>query len=138
MAMSPEARAAALKLLGQELDAHDSPIPIGLTASEKLAALDPGLAPKESSMDTKPGYKTTEFWVTILAKALVAAIGYFTVTGGPLDEITAALQAGGGFAAVVVPLAKVAAGPFFAWLASKIASKYVDSRTAVKTAGAAE
>jgi len=31
-------------------------------------------------METKPGYKTTEFWVTVAAKvvALLAALGVFT------------------------------------------------------------
>jgi len=31
-------------------------------------------------METKPGYKTTEFWVTVIAKiiALIAALGYLT------------------------------------------------------------
>ncbi len=31
-------------------------------------------------METKPGYKTTEFWLTVIAKviALLAALGVFT------------------------------------------------------------
>lgn len=87
-------------------------------------------------MEVKPGFKTSEFWVAILAKFALVALGYLAVAGGPLEAISKSVVDGGGIAAIVAPLAKEALLGLLGLLIAKLSSKYGDNRTELKKASA--
>lgn len=138
VSLPPEEGLRRLLAMGQELDVDDSPIPIGLTDAEKKAARRPGLPAEEKKMETKPGFKTSEFWLSMVAKMLIAGIAYFNIAGGPLDQIATSVASSAPLMGLVVPLAKTALSGLLAYLAAKIAAKYTESRTEVKVAASGQ
>jgi hypothetical protein len=133
-----EERDANLKAMGMVRDGDEvymaNRSELEVEADKHAAEAPNPTAEEELSMETKPGYKTSEFWMTLLAKAVVAAIAYFTVSGGPLDQIATAVTTGAPILALIAPLAKTALAGLLGYLATKLATKYVESRTEVKTA----
>lgn len=123
-------------------------LPMDLTPGEKRAAAvgppDPrywdssktlkgNLDAKEKAMEVKPGWKTSELWLKLLAGAGIALLG-FSITQG-LPAIAAAFQGSGVVGAIValtVPLAKAALG----WALHKLSETYADNRTEAKVAAA--
>jgi len=73
-------------------------------------------------MDTKPGYKTTEFWLVVVASVLSVAVAAGVLTGEQAQQITdntaQVFDALAGLAAALTPLVGTA--------------MYVWSRTRVK------
>jgi Ca2+/H+ antiporter len=138
VAPTSEERARQLADMGQELDAHGSPIPIGLTPAEQQAALDPGLGgpPLEVDVDPKPGWKTSEFWlhalVTLIVIPVLAWLANQAVS--PLGDILQSLGSGNAILAAVVLAMKPVLFGFLAWAVAQLQAKYADSRAAVKIA----
>lgn len=126
--------------LDEELD------PLGSTPAEKRASSDyrpdprywdstkdlkGNLDAKEAVMEVKPGWKTSELWLKVLAGAAIALLGY-TITDG-LPAIASAFQNAGTVGAVValmVPVAKAALG----WALHKLSETYSHDRTDAKAA----
>jgi hypothetical protein len=131
-----EERARQLADMGQELDAHGSPIPKGLTDAEKQAALDPGLGPKEQVMETKPGYKTTEFWLTnLMVLVVIPLLGWLANQAtSPLVDILKDIASGNAILAAVVLALRPAIFAVLGWAAAHLAAKYAASRASVKVA----
>lgn len=83
--------------------------------------------------DAKPGYQTSEFWLHILAQAVLAVLGIVTAIGGPLDAIATSLAGSNPILAAVVPLAKAAILAVIAWASGKLSTAYTVARSDVKT-----
>jgi hypothetical protein len=135
---SPEELQRQLDALHQELDAHGSPIPKGLTEAEKQAALDPGLGPplERDDMDPKPGYKTSEFWLTnLMVLVVIPLLGWLSNQAtSPLVDILKDLAGGNPVLAAVVLALKPAIFAVLGWAAAELAAKYAASRASVKVA----
>ena len=88
-------------------------MPLGSTPAEVMAGQKPGLPARSDSMETKPGYKTTEFWLTLVFGIGVACLGF-------LSENTEAFSALPGVWGMLAALAlKVAVVPALAWMTVK-------------------
>jgi hypothetical protein len=134
-----EERARQLADMGQELDAHGSPIPIGLTQAEKDAALDPGLGGPPLEVDVeplKPGWKTTEFWTHVLMTYVVLPLlGFFSNQAlSPLGDMLAALASSNAILAVVVGALKPVLFAALIWAMKQLQERYTAERSAVKVA----
>lgn len=126
-----------LSRIRERLGLDEKGRPLGLNGAEKQAADNPGLPDpqwKERRMDTTPGYKTSEFWVTILAKLAIVLLAYMASTGGTVEAIAASVASGGGVLGVLAPLAREAVLGLLAWLIQKLSANYGNNRTTLKTA----
>lgn len=124
------------KRLLDELGLGDDLLPYSLTPEERKAAQNPGLPDPNwrSPMETKPGWKTSEFWLKLAAGAAIALL-MFTLDHG-LPAIAAQLPSLGWIGSILVlgvPLAKVALG----WVLAKLTEKYAAGRVEVKVAALA-
>jgi len=70
---------------------------------------------KNMSHDIKPGYKTTEFWITLLTSLTSIALSFGYLTSEQATEITK----------IIVPLASLI-------VAGILTFKYTQSRTEIK------
>lgn len=126
-----------LRRIRERLGLDENNLPLGLSEAERQAAGNPGLPDpqwKETRMDTKPGYQTSEFWVTILAKIALVLLAYLAVAGGPVEQIATSVASGGGVAGVLAPLAKEAVLGLLGWLIHKLSVTYGENRTMLKAA----
>jgi len=71
----------------------------------------------------KPGYKSTEFWITTITMLLAAVLGVLTTQGVLAEDAASAIQQiGGVLIGVVVPL-------ILGWLGNQ----YIRARTSLKS-----
>lgn len=83
---------------------------------------------------TKPGWQTSEFWLSALAGLAIAIIGWVTASGGLVDSLTTSLSSTSPVLAAIIPLAKVAVLTGLAWVAKELATEYQANRSDVKVA----
>lgn len=122
----PIADEALRERLNRDKGLDRSMVPLNATPAERRAAQSPGLPDPiwmESHMETKPGYKTTEFWLTLAFGVLIAALTFFT-------DYAEAAKVPGVVGVVLVAGAKLLGAPLLAWLTVK----YNEYRAKVKTA----
>lgn len=71
----------------------------------------------------KPGWKTTEFWLTIIAGIVAAAVAGGYLTSGEAQQITdATAQVFAAVTELVTALAPVLAAAVYAWSRAKVKS----------------
>lgn len=111
-------------------------MPLGLTDEEKKAAANPGLPDPNwrRTMETKPGWKTSEYWLTLIVTLVVLPVlGYLGNEAlSPLAPMLTALASASPVLAIIVPVAKTALFGFLAWCAKKLAVAFNDGRVEVK------
>lgn len=126
------------RLFAQGLDEDE--LPLSLTDEERAAALNPGLPdPRSRTMDVKPGWKTSEFWLhaamVLVILPVLAWLGNSAIS--PLGDMLTSLGAASPLLALAVPLVKGSLFAFLAWCGQKLAVAYGDNRTELKTAAPA-